>query len=92
MNLKNNIIVQINWLSPIILQKSTIKGILNLTLQDPKSFQIYKVIISKISKNEYRYEDVGMFSREFDNLDFMLWEFELPKDLKSIIKNLPLTK
>ena len=82
MNLNSNVTVQLNWLSPIILQKSIIKGILNLTLKDPKSFQIYKVIISKIGENEYRYEDVGMFVRFFSDLDYLLWEFEFPKSLE----------
>jgi hypothetical protein len=90
MNLQPDATVQLNWLSPIILQKSIIKGILNLTLKDPKSFQIYKVIISKIGGNEYRYEDVGMFVRFFSDLDYLLWEFEFPKDLKKTIEKLPI--
>ena len=88
MNLQPYSTVQLNWLSPIILQKSIIKGILNLTLKDPKSSQIYKVIISKIGKNEYRYEDVGMFMRIFSDLDYLLWEFEFPKDIKKTIEKL----
>ena len=90
MNLNSNVTVQLNWLSPIILQKSIIKGVLNLTLKDPKSSQIYKVIISKIGKTEYRYEDVGMFVRFFSDLDYLLWEFEFPKDLKKTLEKLPI--
>ena len=90
MNLQPYSTVQLNWLSPIILQKSIIKGILNLTLKDPKSFQIYKVIISKIGENEYRYEDVGLFVRFFSDLDYLLWEFEFPKDIKKTIEKLPI--
>jgi hypothetical protein len=90
MNLNSYVSVRVNWLSPIILQKSIIKGVLNLTLKDPKSFQIYKVIISKIGGNKYRYEDVGMFVRFFSDLDYLLWEFELPKDLKKTIEKLPI--
>ena len=88
--MSTNYNVTINWLSPKILQKSIIKGVLNLTLKDPKSFQIYKVIISKIGGNKYRYEDVGMFVRFFSDLDYLLWEFEFPKDLKKTIEKLPI--
>lgn len=89
MSLNSYATVRLKWLSPIILQKSIIKGVLNLTLKDPKSFQIYKVNISKIGGNKYRYEDVGMFVRFFSDLDYLLWEFEFPKDLKKTIEKLP---
>jgi hypothetical protein len=92
MKTKNLETVTINWLEPQILQKSLINGILNLTLQDPKNHIIYEVIISKIGNNHYRYEDVGMFVRFFSDLDCLLWEFELPRDLKNTIEELPIVK
>lgn len=90
--MSTNINVTINWLSPKILQKSIIKGILNLTLQDPKSLIIYKVNISRIGRNEYRYEDIGVFTRFFSDLDYLLWEFELPIHLKNTIERMPIIK
>ena len=90
MNLNSYLTAGVNWLSPIILQRSIINGVLNLTLKDPKSSQIYKVLISKIGKTEYRYEDIGMFVRFFSDLDYLLWEFEFPKDLKKTIEKLPI--
>jgi hypothetical protein len=90
MSLNSYATVRLKWLSPIILQKSIIKGVLNLTLKDPKSFQIYKVNISKIGKTEYRYEDFGMFVRFFSDLDYLLWEFHFQKDLKKTLEKLPI--
>ncbi len=90
MNLEFYVTEHLNWLSPIILQKSIIKGVLNLTLKNPITFEIYKVNISKIGKTKYRYEDVGLFVRFFTDLDYLLWEFEFPRDLKKTIESLPI--
>jgi hypothetical protein len=84
-----NVIV-FNYVGPKIIDQKIVNGKLELLLDN--KVMTYKVIISKKTLNKYIYRDVGLFKREFDDLDYMLWEFELPRDLKSIIKNLPLTK
>lgn len=89
---KKSATVIVNWLGPIILQQSVINGNLHLTLKDPKLGTVYKVIISKNGNNNYRYEDVGLFTRYFSELDYLIWEFELPKHLKNTIEKLPIVK
>jgi hypothetical protein len=90
MKTKKSINVRIIWISPKILQQSIINGILYLTLKDPKLGTVYRVIISKNGNNNYRYEDVGFFTRYFSELDYLIWEFELPKHLKNTIEKLPI--
>lgn len=80
----------LNFVGPKIIDQKVVNGKLELLLNNNE--MSYKVIISKKTINKYIYKDVGLFKREFDDLDYMLWEYELPKDLKSIIKNLPLTR
>lgn len=80
----------LNFVGPKIIDQKVVNGKLELLLNNKE--MSYKVIISKKTINKYIYIDVGLFKREFDDLDYMLWEYELPKDLKSIIKNLPLTR
>ena len=83
-----NVLV-LNYVGQNIIDQKVVNGKLELLLNNKE--MAYKVIISKKTINKYIYIDVGLFKREFDDLDYMLWEYELPKDLKSIIKNLPLT-
>lgn len=64
-----------------------IENRLNLTRRFPTMGDV-KIIITK-TKDGYNYEDIGMFTRNFTDLDFMIWEFELPKSLKEVIRNLP---
>lgn len=61
---------------------------LNLIRKFPTMGDV-KIIITKTKKG-YSYEDVGMFKRNFIDLDFMIWEFELPTSLKEVILNLPI--
>lgn len=84
-----NVIV-LNYVGPKVINQKVVNGKLELLLNNKTT--TYRVIISKKTLNEYIYRDVELFSREFNDLDYMLWEYELPKDLKSIIKNLPLTR
>lgn len=84
-----NVLV-LNYVGQNIIDQKVVNGKLELLLNNKE--MAYKVIISKKTINKYIYIDVGLFKREFDDLDYMLWEYELPKDLKSIIKNLPLTR
>lgn len=64
-----------------------IENRLNLTRRFPTMGDV-RIIITK-TKDGYIYEDIGMFTRKFTDIDFMIWEFELPKSLKEVIKNLP---
>ena len=84
-----NVLV-LNYVGQNIINQKVVNGKLELLLNNNE--MSYKVIISKKTINKYIYKDVGLFKSEFDDLDYMLWEYELPKDLKSIIKNLPLTR
>lgn len=61
---------------------------LNLLRRFPSMGEV-KIIITKTISG-YSYEDVGMLKRNFTDLDYMIWEFELPKSLKEVILNLPI--
>lgn len=80
----------LNYVGPKVIDQKVVNGKLELLLND--KVMTYKIIISKKTLNKYIYRDVDLFSREFDDLDYMLWEFELPRDLKLIIENLPIGK
>lgn len=62
---------------------------LNLVRKFPGMGDV-KVIITRTIKG-FNYEDVGMFNRNFTDLDYMMWEFDLPKSLKKVIENLPIS-
>ena len=79
-----------NFVGPKVIDQKVVNGKLELLLNN--KVMTYKVIISKKTLNKYIYRDVDLFSREFDDLDYMLWEFELPRDLKNTIAKLPIDK
>ena len=79
-----------NFVGPKVIDQKVVNGKLELLLNN--KVMTHKVIISKKTLNKYIYRDVDLFSREFDDLDYMLWEFELPRDLKNTIAKLPIVK
>lgn len=84
------ITVNLHFVGPQIVKESLEDGRLKLKLKT--SYFLYDVVISKIGKNKFHYHDLELFERTFDNLDYLLWEFELPRSLKQTIESLPIVK
>ena len=80
-------IVNVIFESPTINSVEFKNNKLHLSLNDDHTD--YNVIVSKTKDNKYIWNDVGFFRRTFDCLENMMWEFELPIELKDIIQNLP---
>lgn len=80
--------IVMNFREPKVLNKIVKNRKLELTL-DWYGMGTGKSIITKTSTG-FNYEDVGYMKRSFNNLDNMIWEFELPKTLKKDIENLPI--
>ena len=79
-------IIKLNFPAPKVLSKQIQNNKLILELQW-SPFIYGRTIITK-SKYSYTYEDVGFFKRSFESLDNLLWEYELPRELKNIIESL----
>jgi hypothetical protein len=90
----------IEWVCPTVISANVINCKLQLVLDwgNSKS-DIGNIQISK-TKNGYLYEDYFENSftsnephmvRNFDDIEFMFYEYELPKKLKVIVKKLPIT-
>ena len=78
--------VNITFKSPTILSKKIEKNIIILILNWGK-LGIGRTIIEK-TKQGYSYEDVGVFKRNFTEIEHMVWEFELPRELIKDIQSL----
>ncbi len=78
--------IVMSFREPKVLNKMVKNGKLELTL-DWFGMGTGKTIITKTSTG-FNYEDVGYMKRSFNNLDNLMWEFELPKSLKKDIENL----
>jgi len=88
----------INFIGPKVITSNVIDKKLNLKLDwgINGNVNISKVVISK-TKNGFLYEDYygtnePKLTRNFFDIDFMFWEYELPKCLKQIVKKLPVTE
>ena len=84
-----NIKVNITFKGPKILSKKIERNRMVLKLSWG-SFGIGTTIIKKTNQG-FSYEDVGLFKRNFDNVESMIWEFELPKELIKDIYSLKLS-
>jgi len=80
--------IVMNYREPKVINKMVKNGKLELTL-DWFGMGTGKSIITK-TPSGFNYEDVGYMKRSFNNLDNLIWEFELPKFLKKDIENLPI--
>jgi hypothetical protein len=79
-------LIKIKFNGPKILSKKIVHNSITLKLNWGK-LGIGTSIIKRI-KGGYTYEDVGFFKRSFNNLEDLLWEFELPIELKEEIESL----
>ncbi|TLP73243.1 hypothetical protein [Maribacter sp. ACAM166] len=81
--------IVVNFKEPVVINKVVKNGKLKLSLN---WYGMGKgtSIISKTSTG-YNYEDVGFIKRNFNDIDRMIWEYELPKSLKMEIEKLPIT-
>jgi hypothetical protein len=79
-------LVKIKFKGPKILSKKVQNNSLILVLNWGQ-LGTGTTIIKKTDAG-YTYEDVGLFKRSFNNLDALLWEFELPFELKEEIESL----
>ena len=86
----NTMITTMKFSTPKVLQRNK-KGN-QLFLKFKNNNMIYDVIITRVGKNDFYYEDKGIFRRRFKNLRFMFWEFELPKSLKKDVQSLPIVE
>ena len=80
----SNIVIQ--FMEPEILSMNVKKSSIDLKLDFAHNGKA-NVTITKL-RNGYQYEDKGFFTRQFEELDAMMWEYELPKILKGQIKRL----
>lgn len=78
--------IVMNFREPRVLNKIVKNERLELTL-DWFGMGTGKSIITKTTSG-FNYEDVGYMKRSFNNLDNLMWEFELPKSLRKDIENL----
>jgi hypothetical protein len=85
-----NINVNIKFTGPSILSKNIDKNKIILIL-NWGMFGIGTTIITK-TKQGYTYEDVGVFKRNFKEIEHMVWEYELPKELIKDIQSLEINK
>ena len=80
-------IIELNCESPTINSVEIKNNKLHLSLND--DYTDYNVIVSKTKDNKYIWNDEDIFIRTFDSVEFLMWEFELPNELKEIIQSLP---
>lgn len=85
-----NISVNIKFTGPSILSKKIDKNKIILIL-NWGLLGIGTTIITK-TKQGYTYEDVGVFKRNFTEIERMFWEFELPRELIKDIQSLEINK
>ncbi|MFP8489498.1 hypothetical protein ACKGJO_10435 [Gracilimonas sp. Q87] len=83
-------ITTIKFSTPKVLKKN--KEGNQLFVKFKNNNMIYDVIITRVGKNDFYYEDKGIFRRRFKSLRFMFWEYELPKSLKKDVQSLPVVK
>lgn len=81
-------IINLNFTEPDIVNLKKEKNHLYLTLK--RNTMTYNVIITRIGTKKFVYEDVGLIKRTFTDIDYLIWEFELPKHLKSDLESLPI--
>ena len=78
--------IKIKFKGPKIISKQIVDDRIILKLR--WGILGYGTSIIEKTKNGYTYEDVGFFKREFLSIEYLLWEFELPQELKDDMESL----
>ena len=89
--MNKKIIIQHNWIKPDGVRKKKKNDELQLVV-DWKIGDQSDVVIKRVSEKSFSYEDVGVFRREFPNVERLLWEYELPISIKEDIISLPISQ
>ena len=92
--MNNKTIIQHNWIKPDVVSKKKKNDELHLVVDWKIGNPSYEtdVVIKRISEKSFSYEDVGVFRREFPNVERLLWEYELPISIKEDIISLPISQ